>query len=154
MVEVKLKGRFAKAGLQKNPTNEISTEAVVQFLTKGTPIADTVMKCEDIREFVTVRTVSGGAFDQKGRFLGKAIRWYYAVDLDGPLTNKKGDRVPRSEGAQPLMDLPEKFPSDVDYGWYIDEAKSMLRDLGFYGAPTKITKRAVLGRLVLLLGAM
>lgn len=154
MVNVKLKGRFAKAGLQKNPTNEICVDAVVAFLSRATPIEKTITECEDIRQFVTVRTVAGGAWDQKGAYLGKAIRWYYAVDLTGPLTNKKGDRVPRSEGARPIMDLPDEFPDDVDYGWYIEEAKSMLRDLGYYGQPTKLTKRMVLGRLILLAGVL
>lgn len=157
----KRKGAFASSnlkknplGLQKNPTNEIALDAVEAFLSKGTPLEETIVACEDIRQFVTVRTVSGGAWDQDGAYLGKAIRWYYAVDRNGPLTNKKGDRVPRSEGARPIMDLPDEFPNDVDYGWYVEEAKSMLRDLGFYGAPTKLTKRQVLGRLVLLAGVL
>ena len=52
------------------------------------------------------------------------------------------------------MDLPDEFPDDVDYGWYIEEAKSMLRDLGYYGPPTKLTKRMVLGRLIMLAGVL
>ena len=157
----KRKGAFASSnlkknplGLQKNPTNEIVLDALEAFLGKGVPIEKTITECEDIRQFVTVRTVTGGSWDQKGGYLGKAIRWYYAVDLPGPLTNKKGDRVPRSEGARPIMDLPDEFPDDVDYGWYIEEAKSMLRDLGYYGQPTKLTKRMVLGRLILLAGVL
>lgn len=157
----KRKGAFASSnlkknplGLQKNPTNEIVLDALEAFLGKGIPIEKTITECEDIRQFVTVRTVAGGSWDQDGNYLGKAIRWYYAVDRHGPLTNKKGDRVPRSEGARPIMDLPDEFPDDVDYGWYIEEAKSMLRDLGYYGPPTKLTKRQVLGRLVILAGVL
>lgn len=154
MAEVKLKGFFAKPGLQKNPANEIATEAVVEFLTKQTPIDKTVRGCQDIRRFVTVRTVSGGSWDQEGVYLGKAVRWYYSTSVVGPLTDKKGGKVPRSDGAKALMQLPEEFPSDVDHGWYIAEAKSILRDLGYFGAPTKLTKRQIQGKLHLLIGAM
>jgi hypothetical protein len=30
------------------------------------------------------------------------------------------------------MTLPDEFPSDIDYAWYIQKADDMLRDLGYY----------------------
>ena len=150
----KRKGAYAKAGLQKNPTGEIIFDALESFLTKGEPILRTIRNCDDIKKFVNVRTVTGGATDQDGFYLGKAIRWYYSRDVSGPLTNAKGGKVPRSEGAKPLMKMSDDFPPDVDYDWYADEAQGILRDLGFFGTPTKLTKRAVLGRLVMLAGVM
>lgn len=141
--------------LQKNPANEIAQDAVEEFLTKGTPLENTIMGCKDIKKFVTVRTVTGGAVDQDGEYLGKAIRWYYSNDVTGPLIAKRdGSTVPRSTGARAMMLMPKEFPGDVDYRWYIEEAKSILRDLGYYGSPTKLTKRSVLGRCVLLAGVM
>jgi len=131
---VKLKGAYAPAGLMKNPTNTICVDAVVAYLTKGTPIAETITGCRDIRKFVTIRQVKGGAIDQDGQYLGKAIRWYYATGVVGPITYKSnGYTVARSEGARPCMQLPTEFPSDVNLGWYIDEVKSLLRDVGFKG---------------------
>lgn len=126
----KLKGVYAPAGLQKNPTNEIVSEAVVAFLRTGVPVVDTIRACRDITKFVTIRTVRGGAM--KGEtFLGKAVRWYYATGVEGCITYKvNGYTVPRSEGAMPLMDLPEKFPHDLDFDWYIREAEDMLNDIG------------------------
>jgi len=126
----KLKGAYAPAGLQKNPTNEICTGAVVKFLIDGTPIEDTIRACRDIRKFVTIRQVKGGAV--KGdQFLGKAVRWYYAAGMTGTITYKiNGYTVARSEGARPLMELPEQFPADVDFDWYIREAHSILDDIG------------------------
>jgi hypothetical protein len=126
----KLKGAYAPAGLQKNPTNEICTGAVVKFLIDGTPIEDTIRACRDIRKFVTIRQVKGGAV--KGdQFLGKAVRWYYAAGITGTITYKiNGYTVARSEGARPLMELPEQFPADVDFDWYIREAHSILDDIG------------------------
>ena len=47
--------------LHKNPTTTICVEAVENFLTKGAPIDHTVMAAKDIRKFVTVRSVKGGA---------------------------------------------------------------------------------------------
>ena len=126
----KLKGAYAPAGLQKNPTNEICTGAVVKFLIDGTPVEDTIRACRDIRKFVTIRQVKGGAV--KGdQFLGKAVRWYYAAGMTGTITYKiNGYTVARSEGARPLMELPEQFPADVDFDWYIREAHSILDDIG------------------------
>lgn len=126
----KLKGAYAPAGLQKNPTNEICTGAVVKYLVDGTPVEDTIRACRDIRKFVTIRQVKGGAL--KGDlFLGKAVRWYYAAGATGTINYKiNGYTVARSEGARPLMELPAQFPDDVDFDWYIREARSILDDIG------------------------
>lgn len=128
--EVKRKGAFAPDGLQKNPANGVCVDAVVEYLLHGTPLEDTVERCDDIRKFVNVRQVNGGA-EKGGEFLGKVIRWYYAVGESGSIryvTN--GNTVPRSEGAKPLMDLPDELPDDIDYDWYIREAHGLLKDLG------------------------
>jgi hypothetical protein len=61
--EVKRKGEYSKAGLveKKNPDVEICSDAVADYLSKGTPIIYTLAACRDIRKFVTVRMVAGGA---------------------------------------------------------------------------------------------
>lgn len=125
----KTKGAYAPAGLQKNPANTISTDAVVEFLTKGTPVEETVIKCRDIRKFVTVRSVKGGG-EWRGTYLGKTVRWYYAHD-GSPITYvSNGNQVARSEGCKPLQVLEEEFPSDVNHAWYVEEAYSILKDIG------------------------
>ena len=59
------------------------------------------------------------------------MRWYYAVGQSGGIVYKEsGNSVPKSEGAKPCMDLPDEFPDDIDYDWYIDEAYAILQDLG------------------------
>lgn len=116
--------------LRANPANDISTEAVKDFLQSGTPVEQTIRDCQDITRFLTVRTVNGGAI-QDGVILGKAIRWYYGEhELDDIRYVTSGNKVPRSDGAVPLMDLPEEFPTDVDYDWYIAEAKKILGQIG------------------------
>ena len=189
------KGAFSEPSISKNPQTAICVEAACAWLEYGTPVAETIMRCRDVRKFVTVRTVRGGAIkithseynesltpgqqrvfllkndwevvtpgalavarfthpwvtddpvdvatayrmhcgEDRWQYLGKVIRWYYAVGETGALhyktVNSKGGRnkVPSSDGAKPLMNLPDELPTDIDYGWYIRETNSMLEDLG------------------------
>lgn len=126
----KLKGAYAPVSLQKNPTAEIATEAVVKYLKDGTPVEKTIADCTDTTKFVCVQKVTGGAMKGE-QYLGKAVRWYYSILGCGVITKKlNGYTVPRSDGAEPLMDLPEVFPFDVDTNWYVAEAHSILKDIG------------------------
>lgn len=128
----KTKGAYADSGLSKNPTNTICVDAVIGLLTKGAPLMTTIKASLDITKFVSVRTVKGGAY-KDGNFLGKSIRWYYkAGELGEIVYANNGNRVPRSEGAWPLMDLPSDFPIDIDYEWYEREAQRMLYDIGYW----------------------
>jgi DNA polymerase elongation subunit (family B) len=127
----KSKGVYAPAGLSKNPTTEICVGAVVKYLMDGTPIAETIFDCDDIKKFVTIRKVDGGALDQDGAYLGKAIRWYYASDITAPLTyQRNGNKVPATDGACALMQLPDEWPSNLDYRWYVEKSKAMLLEMG------------------------
>lgn len=117
--------------LHKNPTNTICIDAVEALLTKNVSIADTVQSCTDIRKFVCVRKVKGGAV-KDDQYLGNSIRWYYATGQAGEIIYaSSGNKVPRSDGAKPVMQLPAEFPSDVDFAWYIAESEEILRDIGY-----------------------
>jgi hypothetical protein len=61
--EVKRKGEYSTAGLieKKNPDVEICADAVAEFLSKGTSFVYTVAACRDIRKFVKIQKVAGGA---------------------------------------------------------------------------------------------
>jgi hypothetical protein len=64
-------------------------------------------------------------------YLGKVVRWYYAKDSQGVITYVgSGNKVPKTDGCMPLMTLPKTLPADIDYQWYVTEAKSLLTDLG------------------------
>lgn len=131
---VKLKGAYAPASLAKNPATTICSEAAVRWLRDGADVEATIRGCTDVRKFVVIRTVKGGAIDQRGEFLGKAIRWYYARGVTGALRYQiNGYTVPKSEGAQALMDLPDELPADIDYAWYINDALQILQDVGAFG---------------------
>jgi hypothetical protein len=177
--------------LHKNPTTTVCVEAVEALLIKGVPIDHTIRTERDVRKFVAVRSVKGGAVkvwssnvpehaskeelisqlftpfaadtwvrkgtdDHMGRyakstdaaykiaceelavpgdteFIGKTVRWYYAKDVPGELVYAmSGNKVPRSEGAKPIMAFNDNMivPQDVDHDWYVTEAVRMLRDIG------------------------
>lgn len=64
-------------------------------------------------------------------YLGKAIRWYYATGVSGNIIYaESGKKVPKSDGAMPLMKIPDEFPDNVNYDWYVSEAEKMLRLAG------------------------
>lgn len=159
---IKRKGAYAKSGLERGetaPSEDICADAVAEFLEKGTPISKTIRSCRDIRKFVTVRTVNGGAIygvkeqtferisdktgkvlkpgtrwdDSEAYFLGKAVRFYRSTQSTGALHYKESlNKVPKSDGCVPLMELPDSFPEDVDYAAYIKAAREMLYDIGYY----------------------
>lgn len=64
--ECKTKGEFAiydddnPFRLSVNPANTICVEAVCEFLNNGTPVARTILNCDDVRKFLSVRRVNGG----------------------------------------------------------------------------------------------
>lgn len=59
--EVKTKGAFAPSDAQHNPSDEIVKQAAIAFIAHGTPVAETIIRCRDIRQFLTVQRVTGGA---------------------------------------------------------------------------------------------
>ena len=128
--DVKLKGLYAPAGMQKNVTNSICVEAVIDYLKSGALLANTIMGCVDIRKFITIRKVNGGA-QYDDQYLGKAVRWYYRKGETRAIRYvANNNKVARSDGAFPLMELPDAIPHDIDYEWYISEAQSILKDVG------------------------
>jgi hypothetical protein len=150
--EVKRKGLFAKAGLQAkhDPTFDICSTAVVEYLTHGTDIEDTIMECDDITQFIGVKQVGrvtmadgsivyGGYKD--GDYLGKMVRWYYGEGENGFIAKANGARVAGTTGAVPCMDLPDELPDDIDYAWYVREAYARLDDLGLSTKNPKLQGR-------------
>ena len=131
---VKTKGAYCERGsalnsiLSKNPEALVCSDAVISFLKNGTPVEKTIRECKDIRRFVSVKNVKGGG-EKNGVYLGKVVRWYYPKGETGHISYVgSGNKVGKTDGARPLMDLPPEFPDDVNYEWYINEAVDMLYD--------------------------
>lgn len=154
--EVKTKGFFAEPGVSnttKLPARAICADAAIAFLKDGTPITRTVRGCKDVRRFVTVRNVKGGAIKQAWSpmqimlrnmgeepfehvpelktYLGKVVRYVYARGEEFPINYKdNGKKVADSDGARPMMTLLDHVPEWIDYARYEDESVEMLRDMG------------------------
>ncbi len=181
---VKRKGEYSTAGLveKKNPDVEICSDAVADFLSKGTPLLYSLAACRDIRKFVTIQKVTGGGIKlwgdgprkdtkvrdmlpvllangwmkdgrkwqrngqihdastayalcfpiQRPEYLGKVVRWYYSTQAPGPIVYAKRNAiVSLSYGAKPCMTLPDDFPTDIDYDWYMRKCLTILNDIGY-----------------------
>jgi hypothetical protein len=128
---VKLKGAYGEADLKKNPQTEICNDAAIAMLSNGIPVESTIRACKDIRKFVALRRVRGGAV-KDGAYLGSVVRWYYSTETESEIVYAaSGNKVPKSEGAKPLQDMPSELPVDINYDWYVEEAYNTLRDIGF-----------------------
>lgn len=130
--KIKRKGWFREAGLTKNSTGSIITDAVVEYLDKGTPIRETIKNCTDIRKFVAIRQVRGGAV-WNGEYLGGVVRWYISNKEDVPemIYAKSGNKVAGSTNGVPLMKMEDIIPEDLDYEHYITKSESYLQDFGY-----------------------
>jgi hypothetical protein len=116
--------------LVKNPATTICIEAAQAYLIDDIPLMATIRASIDLRKFVSVRTVKGGAVAD-GSYLGKSIRWYYSTNPAKQMVYaQSGNLVPKSTGAKPIMTLPDSFPADVDFAWYEAEAHRILQELG------------------------
>lgn len=126
--KAKGKGIFTVNPLTKNPQAPICTHAVSELLIHRTPIEKTIRECKDMTLFLRVRSVTGGAV-HLNNFLGRVVRWVYTTDGDVITYKKNGNKVPLSDGSTPVMAL-DNMPDNIDYLRYIEDAKSILDDLG------------------------
>ena len=126
----KAKGIYAETTLSKGRSTPIVYTAVRKYLLDGTPLEETIHECKDINEFVSARTVKGGG-EYNGVYLGKMVRWFYCTNSKGYISYKSnGNKVPKTDGCCPMMDLPDAIPANLDYDWYVEEAKTALENLG------------------------
>ncbi len=69
---------------------------------------------------------------QRPEYLGKVVRWYYSTQSPGPIVYANADKVVNlSYGAKPCMILPDVFPDDIDYDWYLRKCLTILKDIGY-----------------------
>lgn len=128
---VKAKGAYGKGlPLHKNPSVDICAEAAIGYVKDHRSIEETIRSCKDLRKFVKVQRVTGGAV-YRDRPIGKVVRWYYSSESTDAMYYAVNKRlVAQTEGAKPLTELPFELPEDLNYDWYIGNAKSLVWDLG------------------------
>jgi hypothetical protein len=62
--------------------------------------------------------------------LGKVVRFYIGLSQPGRLAYASNcNKVPDSDNATPLMQIPDTLPTDIDYAWYISNANEILSKL-------------------------
>lgn len=142
---VKKKGPYSEVGSQSgtildtNPIHLICSDAIEALLSKGVPIEETIKGCKDFTRFITVRQAKAPGAHKDREYLGKVVRWYYAKGMIGSIrTVATNNQVADSEGAKPCMDLPDSFPDDIDYNWYITRTREILYDIGYLDRPKQL----------------
>lgn len=127
-----------REGLKKNPKMTVCADAVLAFLQHGTDIETFIRGCDDVREFVTIVRATGGA-TWRDEPIGNLVRYIWSVDgeaalkVKGHATTGNRPKVPNTDGCRPMMMLPDDFkvPDDIDYVRYVDEAYTILKDIGY-----------------------
>ena len=131
--ELKTKGIFKSPALDKNPAAPIVTSAAMGYILYGQSMETCIESCCDMHEFVSARKVAGGAA-KDSEYLGKAVRWYYSTETDTAIHYiSNGNMVAKSMGGMPMMEMTNELPDDLDYEWYLAEAKKTVDDVGYYG---------------------
>lgn len=75
----------------------------------------------------------------EGDYLGEIVRWYYATGEQFDIIYAdNGNKVADTDGAKACMNLPDMFPEDVDYNWYIERTTTILKQIGYYPATPAI----------------
>lgn len=122
------KGLFAGQSLSKNPQFPIIAHAVTEHFMHGTMIEQTMEECRDIRQFVALRKVTGGAL-YRDEISGSTVRWYLSKKGGPILYNKNLNRVPQAEFARLINELPDEFPDDLDVEAYSIKAHDLVRSI-------------------------
>jgi hypothetical protein len=140
--DIKVKGPYSEIGSQSgtqldtNPTTQICTDAVKQLLLDGTPVEKTIKNCQDFTRFITVRQAKAPGAHKNGEYAGKVLRWYYQKGEMGTInTVAANNKIPDSEGACLVLDLPNQIPFDLDYEWYERKATEILYEIAYYQHP-------------------
>ena len=124
----KAKGLYEAGSIRKGYAAQVCNEAIIAHLRCGTPIEDTINGCDDIREFLTMRGVKGGAV-WRDEALGKVVRWFVSTEGEPIRYASNGNKVAGSDGAYPMMDM-APMPDHLDRAAYVEMAKRKLKRLG------------------------
>lgn len=123
--KIKRKGMFARYGMleNKHPDMQVSTDACVDFVTKGVPVDTTVHNCRDIRDFIVVRAVRGGGS------LGTADNLVCMQEFKKRSTKARA----LDKKANPNLDRNDKGPLQQAVIEERDEYAASFRNEGYLG---------------------
>ena len=134
--KAKTKGRFVCdwPDLRHTPNANIVAIAIKNLVREGKSLENTIYECDDINQFILTQSVTGNwTTTWNNAPLGKMLRFYKSNCADAaPIIRTPGEGVKGNQGVVsnsdkcvPLEDLPDEFPKDVNYAWYINEAKEL-----------------------------
>ena len=130
---------FVEGDLAHNPTLKVCVDAVINYLTVGKSIEETILNYDTSpQNFLMMQKVAGGGY-WKEEYLGKVVRWYWSTEGEAILgkstrvkkdgTPFKAPKVSDSDDAWPIMDLNIAL-QNIHYDKYIAKAYDMLNDVG------------------------
>lgn len=141
---IKTKGSYVKKLSRLDYDLPIVNKAVVAYMTDGTPVEQTVLQCNDLKEFQQVKKISG-----KYKYIlhgdevlkERCVRCFASKDMnDGGLV-----KIHATTGRPAKVEsTPEhcfiwngsidgiKFPHKLNKQWYIDTARKRLKDFGVF----------------------
>lgn len=125
--KVKKKGIFKPADISKNPAFGIIYEAVIENIIYDTEVEDTIFYEDDVNKFLMLKKVTGGAH-KDGEFLGGTVRFYKSSTSATPINYVKNDnKVGNSDNCNPLMNLGDGLPEDLDLQYYVEAARDLVK---------------------------
>lgn len=135
---LKKKGLFIdKVSLGKGMQPMIIPKAINEYFANGIPIEDTIKNCKDLNDFITYQKVGKEFSVEYNNKLISRINRYYVSTKSPYLFKCKVDEKGRRSGFINLLtasgvtivnnfDDIKEFPSDINYRYYITEAKKII----------------------------
>jgi DNA polymerase len=139
---VKTKGGYVKKLSELDYDLPIVNKAITEYMLKGIPVEQTVIPCNDLKEFQQVKKISSKyEYILHGSKIlkEKCIRCFASVDpMDGGLQKRHGT----TGTVEKIENTPEhaflwngnindvKCPNRLNKQWYINTAKERLRSFG------------------------
>lgn len=142
----KSKGAYVKKLSDLDYDLAIVNKALIEFMTKGTPVEVTISKCDELKEFQQIKKISGkyDYIKHGDKILSeKTVRCFASICEDDPGLYKKHattGRFAKMEGTPEHCFLINDNVNNasccelgIDKKWYINLAKKRLKDFGFEG---------------------
>ena len=134
---LKKKGLFIDTvSLGKGMQPMIIPKAINAYFADGTPIEDTVKKSKNIHDFITYQKVGKQFYvEGAGKKIANINRYYCSTNgiylykhKIGESIQSNGTSLLKKSGVKIVNNLNElkEFPSDVNYQYYISEAKKII----------------------------
>lgn len=148
---IKSKGVFSIGGFNKNWDEYIVYKSIIDKVTTGRDIEETIMTCKDLHLFLKMKsgksqtkefTKSGrpakkttGEFYWDGKLIGKVARWVYVKDGNSMHYEGHKGKVPDSDGSLPIFSLNKSSDDfeagriNLDYSRYIEKALKLYNSV-------------------------